>query len=198
MAGAVFFPQGGEDGVAGEHRGDQVADVEAYFDRRAVGFAVDVHQAAHALDLRVVGGFVLVGAGLPVAGNGGVDDTGVDGGDSVVAQSGAAQGAGGEVFQHYVGLFRQIQEKLLAFGGFQVKGYALDALGAFQEAGGQVIGGVGSGVGAFGAGEGAVAAHRVAAAGDFDFDDFGAQPGQAHGGKGPGEVDGDAQDANAG
>ena len=136
--------------IAGEQGRHQVADVEPHLDRRAVGFAVDVHQAAHPLDLRVVGRLVLIRPGLPVAGNGGVDDGGVGGGDGVIAQPGAAQRTGGQVFQYHVRLFRQLQEQPFALGMFQIQGDALDALGPFQEAGGKIVVGIAAGVGALG------------------------------------------------
>ena len=43
-----------------------------------------------------------IGAGLSVAGYGGVYDTGVHLGNLVVAQTDTTQGAGGQVFQDYV------------------------------------------------------------------------------------------------
>ena len=67
LAGALFFPQRSRNRVAGEERRHEVADVKANAGRGTVGMPVDLHEAAHALNLRVMRGPVGIFAGLPVA-----------------------------------------------------------------------------------------------------------------------------------
>ena len=86
-----------------------------------------------------MGRLVGIGAGLPVAGDAGVDDAGVHRRHVFVAETQPRHGAGGQVFQHHVGLFRHLQEKFPSFRGTQVQRYALDALAALEEAGGDVL-----------------------------------------------------------
>ena len=193
LAGLFLVAQRGQYGGGGEHWGNQVANVETDAGGRAVRLAVDVHQAAHALDLRVVGGLLGVRAGLPVAGDAGVDDAGVDGGNVSIAQSESGHGAGGQVFQQNVGLARHLQEQIPTLRVFQVQSNAFDALAALEKAGSDVIGGRRVGYDAVGAGERAVAAHGVAPTGQFHFDDLGAKPGQGHTQKGAGQKDGNGQ-----
>ena len=194
MAGAVFLPQGSQDGVAGKHGRDEVADVNTNFHRRAFFFTIDVHQTSHSLDLRVVGRLVSVGAGLAVTGYGAINDPWVDLGDFLVAESDAAQGAWRQIFQDHITFFGHVQEHLLAFGRFQVNGDALNALSTLEEPGGDVIIGLALDISALRPGEWSVTTHRVTFTGYLDFNHLCAHAGQVHRAEGSGQIHSNCQD----
>ena len=134
-----------------------------------------------------------VGPGLPVTGNARINDGRIDRCHVVVAQTQPCHGAGGEVLQNDIRLSRHLQEQLTASFGPQIQRDALDALAALQEAGGDVLLGLLLRLDPVGSRERAVAAHRIASARYFHFDDLGAQPGQRHAQKRTGKENSNGQ-----
>lgn len=97
----VFAPgdEGGHDGVGGVESRGEVRDCDADFHGGAVARPGDVHQTHLRFDHDVVACAGAVGACLAVAGDGGVDQGGVDGGEGGVVEVVFGEGLG-EVVLH--------------------------------------------------------------------------------------------------
>lgn len=168
--------QGGEGGPA------EVGDLCAGGDGAAFGCAGQTEQAANGEVVEVVARAVGVGAGLAVAGEGAVDDPGVDGFDRFVANTPFVHTAGFEGFDDDVGGLGEVEEDVAALLVAVVEGEGLFAPVEHVK-------------------------HRHAAefrrgfAGvvsqerGFDFDHFRAQVGEEAGGVGAGEEAGEVEDA---
>mgnify|MGYP004249483717 CR=1 FL=1 len=159
----------------------------------AASIAIDVHQPAHALYLRVVSRLILIGACLTVAGYGAINDARVYLSHLLIAQSDTPERAWRQVLQNDIAPFGQVQEHLLALGVLQVDGDAFDALSPLQEPGRDVGVGLALGMCALGAGEGSVSPDGVALARYLYLDHLGAHAGQVHGAEWSGKVHGDCQ-----
>ena len=159
---ACFFAreEGGEDGTTCVESSAHVSDGDTCTHRFAIGCASDAHEAAEGLGHEVVARAIFVGAGVAVAGDGAVDETGADLLQSVVIEAHFVEGAGAEVFDEDVGCFDEFSENGFALVGFEVEGEA-----SFVAVGGEEVGGLPF----FGEGWPPVAS-VVAATGHFDFD----------------------------
>ena len=182
LAGFIAVVEGGYDGTEGQHTGEQVNEGKAHPLGGAVGFAGEVHQAAIRLDDEVVAGLAGHRPGASVAGDGAVDDVGVESPDVIVAQPEARQGAGAEAFNHHIGVGSQLFDYGEAVVGFEVDGEA--ALVAVE----------GKELGAFAVPDRGPFAGFVAVAGLLNFDDIGAHIGQVLGAEGAGEGAGEVDD----
>ena len=130
----------------------------------------DAHDPALRLDHGIVAGESVVGAALPVTGNGAVDETGVVGPQAFAAQTEPLHAPGLEVFHNHVGLRGQLSENRPPGLCLQVKGdAALVAVGA-KKVGALAAGGEGR----------APMAGVVAAAGLLDLDDLCAEIAECH------------------
>ena len=87
LAGVLLIIQCGDDSAVSVERADVVADGDAALDGVAVGIALHIHKAAHALSDNVKAGTPCICAGLPAGGNGAVNDFGVDLLDGFIVQT---------------------------------------------------------------------------------------------------------------
>ena len=176
LAGALPVVEGVQDALGEEHAGHTVAEGHAGGGGFALrrGPAGDVHEAAEGLGQVGISAAGGVGSGLPVAGEGGHDDVGLDGAHGLVVDAQPPGHAGAEIFHHDVGFLDQLEEDPLALRALQVEGHALFVPVHVQEMDTlSVDGGVPA--------PGAVAPGRI-----FDFDDLRAEVCQLHGGDGGG------------
>ena len=183
FAGALPVIQGQQDAGDGVQAGTHVAQGSAYSGGRGIGIAGDAHHAGHALGHDVIGGQVAHGAVLAEAGDGAVDDLGVDLLQILVGEAQLLHHAGLEVLHHDVAGLDHIIDQVLAL--FQVDGDALLA---------PVDQGVVAALPIF---EGAKDTAAVAHAGLFDLDDFRAEVGQVHGTERAGQHLGKVKDSHA-
>ena len=151
FAGAVAMGDGGQDGGGGVEAGQHVGQRHADLLRPGAGLGVaaagDRHQPAHALDQEIVAGPGRVGAGLAEAGDGAIDQAGVDGAQAVVVEPVRLEAAHLEILDDDVAVGSQAVDQVLAAGLGEVdRDAALVAVGA-QEVGG-VVGGLAGRVGA--------------------------------------------------
>src|SRR5437764_179017 len=135
----------------------------------------------------IVGGQVLVGAGLSVAGDRAVDDAGIDRGDVRVAKAQARHGSRRQVLDHHVRLLRQLKKHPSALRMLEVQGDALDPFRALEETKAKVVVGLPIGAYSFWSGIGADTADRIAATGHLHFDDLGPESRKRHAEKWSGE-----------
>src|SRR5690606_18144650 len=144
-----------------------------------VTFAGDAHQATHALDGVVVAGTVPVGTSLAEAGDGAVDQTGVDATQGVGITSVARHVAHLVILDEHIGGGRQFADQRLAFRPRDVAGD-----GALVAVGAQVVGGLAGVVAVPALQEGRAPTPGVVAAGmgragwTLDLDHIGAQIGE--------------------
>ena len=177
--------QSGHYGKGGPHTGADVGNGHAHFLRFAAGFAGNAHQAADALHNLVISRAALVRPILPEAGNGAVDDFGVDRPDGSVFQSEACHHAGGKVLDDNIGVSSQFEENLPGLFLFEVEGQA--ALVAVD----------GKEVGAFVADKGRPPmAGVIAGSRQFDFDDLGPVVAQHQRAEGASQSPGQVQHAH--
>ena len=165
-----------------EGRGD-VADGHAHPDGRAVRFAGNADDAAHALDDHVVGPAPGVGPGLSEPGTGRVDQSGEPCLQRFVIQSEFLHHARPEILHQDVRLADQFEEQFAAVGMLQIDRDALLAPVDVLE------------VAAHALFEGAKSPRLIAAEG-LDLDDIGTQVAQGHGREGTREYPGQVDDAN--
>src|SRR5262249_49797918 len=90
--------------------------------RLVVGLAGDAHQATHGLDHEILGGSVAPRPGLAEAGDGAVDQSGIERLEVVIAQPETLERADLEILQHDVGARRQRPHDLLALGLVELDG----------------------------------------------------------------------------
>ncbi len=133
------------------------------------------HRPADGLGNHVEGEEALVRAARPESLDLGVDDAWVDAADLVVAESQPLDHAWPEVLDEHIGLLDELAEQLASARVLQVAGDA--ALVGVQQ---QEVEGIDTWAFARG-GSTLVAPLRL-----LDFDDFGSQPGQRFGTRGPG------------
>ncbi|GBD12969.1 hypothetical protein HRbin24_00990 [bacterium HR24] len=185
---AALLPlvQGGQYADGRVQTGSDIPQGDARPNRPPARLAGDAHDASHALHNDVQGGLVAIGARLPEAGGGGVDEARVALRQHVVAQTQALHSAGREVLHHHIGLLDQPQKEVSAGGALQVDADAALAPVHREEVGGLVVQ-----VGARGAG-------HVAVGRALDLDDVGAQVAQHHAGERPSQDPGEVQDADTG
>ncbi|MNX81153.1 hypothetical protein D3C86_1128320 [compost metagenome] len=140
LPGLVTLAQGGQHGGRGVHAGHQVhhrdPGAQGARARRAVRLAGVAHESAHALEHVVVSGLAGHGAGLAVAGDGQVDQAGIDAGKRVVVQPIFAQAAGLVVFDQDVRIGHQFAHASGAVFGGEIDGDRLLAPVAGHEVGG--------------------------------------------------------------
>ena len=162
--------------AGGEQPGGDVHNGHADFVWLASGRAADGHDTALGLDHEIIAGPVTIGAGLPIAADGAVDEAGIVRADRVVIQPHAGHCPRLEVFDEDVGPADQFFEDGFALFAFEVEGetllVAVDAekIGAFIPYSGRPP-----------------LAGTVTHAGLLDFDDSRAVIGQEHGAVWPGQ-----------
>ena len=120
LAAGLAFVEGGEDAYGGGEAGENVYPGGADLGGASVRLSGDAHDAGHALEGGVVAGFLGSRAGLSEAGDRGVDDSGVDGGQGFVVEAEALEVADLEVFDDDVGLAGEGLDYVLASGVAQV------------------------------------------------------------------------------
>ncbi len=103
LAGVGALEQGGRDGECGGHAGQHVAHRETGTSGAHFLVAGQRHDAGQRLDLAVVAGLVAIGTGAAEAGDGAIDQAGIDRAEGVVADAEAIHHAGAEVLHHHVG-----------------------------------------------------------------------------------------------
>ena len=184
LAGDSALIQGGNGAESAEDAGNDIADGSADADGLAAGFAGDAHNAAHGLHDHIIGGTGRVGAGLAEAGDGDIDELGIDLLQFLVAQAHAVHGAGFQVLHDDIDVLDQLLEHLDAFG---ILGVADDAFFAMVDA---------DKVTALAVDERTVAAAVIAGTGLFYLDDLGAHVAQHHGAVGTGQRVGEIQNAD--
>ena len=108
-------------GLEGGHSREHVRDGGAHAEGRAVGRARDAHEAALALDHRVVSWPATPGAVRPVAGDGGVDEAWDPLRHLRVREAQPVEGAGPEVLDEHVRRLQQAPEEVAAAGILQVQ-----------------------------------------------------------------------------
>ena len=118
LAGAVPHLDGGQNGAAGVHAGEQVGQRHAHPQRAAAGRLVgtpgDAHHAAHGLDHQVVAGARGVGTVLSKAGDRAVNQARVQRLQAGVVQPVLRQSADLEVFHQHIALQRHLTDQCLA------------------------------------------------------------------------------------
>ena len=118
--------QRGQDGVAGIQAGEQVDHRDAHALWAAAGLAIgaagDVHQPGHGLHHEVVARALGVGAVLPEAGDGAIDEARVERAQALMVQPVLLQAADLEVLHHHIGLLRHLADERLALGRGHVDG----------------------------------------------------------------------------
>lgn len=115
LAGLAAAQERRHDAVAGVQAGREIGHGDADLDWGPVAGAGDVHETKFGLDHDVVAGTVGVGPGLTVAGDGGVDEAGVDFAQRFVIHAVLFQGAGQVVFHENVALGGELVQDLDAF-----------------------------------------------------------------------------------
>src|SRR5690606_13341035 len=89
--------QGGQDADGRVHAGEDVDERDAHTDRSGPVLSIarsgHAHNAAHALDEVVVAGTIRIGALLPEAGDGAIDQARVYGAKVLIAEAVAGEGA---------------------------------------------------------------------------------------------------------
>jgi hypothetical protein len=114
----------GKNADHGEHRGEHVGDRDADSNRRVAGLSTGEHRARQSLDDHVhclAAGLAVDGLGRAEAGERGEDDPRIDLGAGRVADAEPVGGSGGEILDHHVGLFDQIEEHLAALRVLEVE-----------------------------------------------------------------------------
>ena len=196
-AAGVAVVQRGQDGDGAVEAGGEIGDRHPRLLRpaagQAVGLAGDRHEAAEALDDEVVAGARRIGAAVPEAGDGAIDQPPVDLLQAGVIEAVSGQRAGPVVLDQHVGPRRQLAGDGRPLGRRQVEGER-----ALAPVGGQVIGGLG-GVGPrFVLQEGRPpGAGVVAPARPFHLDHRGAQIGEDLAAPRPGEDAREIEDDDA-
>ena len=104
------------------HAADGIADGKARPHRPLSGMAGDRHDAAHRLDLAVVGGGGALGAGLAEARHRAIDEPRVQPRQHLVADAHPVHDAGAEVLHHHVGLGGEAVHDLDRLGLGEVEG----------------------------------------------------------------------------
>ena len=170
--------QRGQNGNRGVHPGHDVDDGHSDLLRPRSGLAVrlagDAHEAAHALDHKVVGGLVAARTALPETGDRAIDEGRVDRAQILVAEAVFRQRAGLEILQHDVGPRGKRSHDALAFGVGKIDGdRAFAAVDRQQIAG---VAGIASGLVL--EERGTPAAGVVARAGTLDLHHVGTKVGQ--------------------
>src|SRR5215212_6266629 len=122
LAAALAVEERGDDGVGGEHAPADVRDRYPEPSRRAARVPGDAHYAAGALHDEVVCRALVVGAGLPESGDGGVDDLRATRLDRVVAEPKSSERAGRTVLDEDVGPVDQAPERVVGGVMFEVEG----------------------------------------------------------------------------
>ena len=169
-------------GEGGPHPGADVGYGNPHLLRLPVRLPGEAHQPAHALHNLVIGRQAAVGAILPEAGYGGVDDARVDRLHHIIPQPETLHHAGGEVFHNNIGIGGQLQENFPRLGFLEVQGKA--ALVAVDR----------QKIGAFALDKGRPPMPGViAAARNFDFNDLGPVVAQHQSAKGAGQRPGKIQ-----
>ena len=82
----------------------QIRDRNPHLDRRTISAARDMHEPHLRLNHDVVACFATVGPGLAVAGDAGIDEGGVDGGEGGVVEGVLGEGVGKVVFYENIAL----------------------------------------------------------------------------------------------
>ena len=192
LPGRLGVPKRRLDGDDGIEAGKNVGDGDADLLRLAAGRAGDRHQARHALHDEVVAGARGIGAVLTEAGDGAVDEAGIDRLEALVVQPVFLQAAELEVLDQHVGCGDELSHGLSALGRREIeRDGALAAIAGVVIGGRQVFPVV-----PFHEGRppfaGIVAALRV-----LHLDDVGAEVGQHLPGPGTGKDAGKLDDADA-
>src|SRR5208282_3695598 len=104
--------QCGQDPLARINSAAEIGERNTDADRRTSGLASDGHVAADRLDNDVERRVVLVFAGDTEAGDGALDDAGIDAAQRRVIDLEALEDAGAKVVDHDIGYLHQIVEQL--------------------------------------------------------------------------------------
>ena len=110
--------------------GGQVGDGDADAHRPLPRLARDRHEAAHSLRDLIEAGPLLVGTVLPEAGDAGIDEARIEGGEALVIDAEPVLHVRPEILDQHVGLLDEALEHGAPFGRLQVQGEA--ALVAMQ------------------------------------------------------------------
>ena len=177
-AAALADEEGGENGLDGVERravaGEELGLVGGTVG--AGGLVVDVHPSGNGVDDALVGADAGVGAGGAEAGDVGVDEAGVAGGQALVVHAETGGDAGTEARDDDVGGAGEALGVGAPFLRLEIEDDA--TLAAVPHEGGVVL-------------AAGVALRRL------DFDDLGAGVGQNHGGQGASEATGEVDDSQA-
>jgi hypothetical protein len=165
--------------------GDGIADPQ----RRARGVAGDAHDAGEALHDLVIGRIVPQRSVLPEAGNGAVDEAGLQLAQRVIAEPEPLHHSRPEILDDDIGGAQQAAEHLLAGLALEIDGDRTLAgvLGEERRPHQRLVEG----------GIGAELAREIAHAGRLHLDDLGAQQRELIGSERPCEHIGEIEDANA-
>ncbi len=122
-AAPLALGEGGEHRGGGVHAGEEVRERDADLHRRAVRLSRDAHEPADGLDEEVVAGAIAVRTALAEAADGAVDEPGVHGGEVLVREATAGEGADLVVLEHDVRPRGEAADEGLPLGAREVDGH---------------------------------------------------------------------------